>query len=177
MIKDKIVIRDFAQRDIENIISCFARNNWKKSKKILQKYLQEQIVGERVVWVAQADNEIAGYVTLLWKARYEPFRINGIPEIVDLNVLPTFRNQGIGTRLLQAAESLVATKHHKVGIGVGLYGDFDHGYGAAQRLYVKSGYIPDGFGITYKEKNVDFGKRVTINDDLILWFVKELRRK
>ena len=175
MSEGKIVIRDFAQNDIADIVACFARNNWKKSKKVLQKYFQEQTSGERVIWVAQVADEIAGYVTLLWKSRYEPFRINRIPEIVDLNVLPSFRNKGIGTNLLKAAEALVATKHNKVGIGVGLYGDFDHGYGAAQRLYVKSGYIPDGFGITYKEKSVDFGKRVTINDDLVLWFVKELR--
>lgn len=37
-----------------------------------------------------------------------------------------------------------ATKSAAIGIGVGLYAGEDGGYGAAQRLYVKRGYIPDG---------------------------------
>ena len=33
--EDKIIIRDFAQNDIADIVACFAKNNWKKSKKVL----------------------------------------------------------------------------------------------------------------------------------------------
>ena len=37
-----------------------------------------------------------------------------------------------------------------IGLGVGLYGGEMVGYSAAQRLYIKSGYIPTSNGVTYK---------------------------
>ena len=61
-------------------------------------------------------------------------------------------------------------KGKTVGIGVGLY----DGYGAAQKLYVKRGYIPDGQGITYNYKPVAYGEKVPLDDDLVLWFTKEI---
>lgn len=39
-----------------------------------------------------------------WQSEYAPFREKQIPEIMDLNVLPPFRNQGIGSALLETAE-------------------------------------------------------------------------
>lgn len=57
----------------------------------------------------------------------------------------------------------------EVGIGVGLYQD----YGAAQRLYFRLGYSPDGRGITYKCKSVTPGESYPV-DDLILWLRKKL---
>ena len=60
-----------------------------------------------------------------------------------MNVITQFQKQGIGTALIEEAEN-VAIQHGKgmMGIGVGLTPD----YGAAQRLYPKLGYIPDGRG-------------------------------
>ena len=57
-----------------------------------------------------------------------------------------------------------------IGLGVGLYAD----YGAAQRLYVRLGYQPDGRGITYHEKLVVPDQLVRVDDDLILWLTKRL---
>jgi GNAT superfamily N-acetyltransferase len=48
----------------------------------------------------------------------------------DLNVLPDFRNQGIGNALLDAIESTARDRSEVVGLGVGLYRD----YGAAQKI-------------------------------------------
>ncbi|HCE6154635.1 TPA: N-acetyltransferase, partial [Legionella pneumophila] len=62
-----------------------------------------------------------------------------------------------------------------VGIGVGLYGGHDGGYGQAQRLYVNRGYIPDGLGVTYGYKPTVPGQTYPLDDDLILWFTKKLR--
>jgi hypothetical protein len=53
---------------------------------------------------------------------------------------------------------------------VGLSSD----YGAAQRLYVRRGYIPDGRGIIYRGRTVNFGEAVTADDDLVLCFTREL---
>jgi GNAT superfamily N-acetyltransferase len=66
----------------------------------------------------------------------------------DLNVLPDFRNQGIGNALLDAIESTARDRSEVVGLGVGLYRD----YGAAQKIYVRRGYLPDGQGVMYANR-------------------------
>lgn len=57
---------------------------------------------------------------------------------------------------------------------MGLYGGPDGGYGAAQKLYVSRGYVPDGQGITYHYQTVIPGNSYSLDDDLILWFTKQL---
>ncbi|MDQ2841742.1 MAG: GNAT family N-acetyltransferase [Acidobacteriota bacterium] len=87
-----------------------------------------------------------------------------IPEIQDLNVLPGFRRKGIATQLLDRAECEIASRSEVVGIGVGLH----PGYNDAQRLYGKRGYIPDGQGITYRDRYLRQGEQVVLDDDLVL---------
>jgi ribosomal protein S18 acetylase RimI-like enzyme len=88
----------------------------------------------------------------------------------DLNVLPAFRRQGIATRLLDTAEQLVVQRASAVGIGVGM----DSDYGAAQRLYVRRGYVPDGSGLTYGCVHVKYGDQIRVDDSLVLYLVKQL---
>ncbi|OAM00701.1 GNAT family N-acetyltransferase [Wolbachia endosymbiont of Dactylopius coccus] len=90
---------------------------------------------------------------------------------IGINVLPLMRNRGIGSTLLETAEKEAAGKSDIVGLGVGLYAD----YGAAQKLYIKRGYIPDSLGVTYKYEHVKPGARVDLDDDLVLWFMKNLK--
>ncbi|WP_341808391.1 GNAT family N-acetyltransferase [Wolbachia endosymbiont (group E) of Neria commutata] len=85
--------------------------------------MQEQKLGERVVWTASHNDEFAGYVTLKWCSEYKPFQNKSIPEIMDFNVLPVMRNKGIGSALLEVAEKEAAKKSAIVGLGVGLYAD------------------------------------------------------
>jgi hypothetical protein len=76
--------------------------------------------------------------------------------------------------LLDCAEKEALTKSQIIGIGVGLYAGADGGYGAAQRLYIKRGYIPDGKGITYNYEPTIPGNSYPLDDDLVLWFTKKL---
>jgi len=48
-------------------------------------------------------------------------------------------------------------------------------YGAAQRLYVLRGYVPDGRGLTYSDHFVKPEERVTVDDDLVLHLTKRLK--
>ncbi|KTD10847.1 Acyl-CoA N-acyltransferase [Legionella gratiana] len=123
--------------------------------------------------VAYIQGQVAGYVTLKWVSHYESFAHQGIPEIMDLNVLPVFRKLGVASALLTMAEEKASSQHEHVGIGVGLYGGADGGYGQAQRLYVNRGYIPDGLGVTYDYKPTIPGQKYSLDDDLILWFTKK----
>jgi len=111
------------------------------------------------------------YGSLVWSPAYNPFRELRIPEIQDLVVAQDRRRQGIATRLIAAFEDRARSRcSAQIGLGVGLYAD----YGAAQRLYVKLGYVPDGRGITSHVKPVLGGSNIKVDDDLVLWLVKSL---
>jgi len=117
------------------------------------------------------EEQFVGYLTICWKSDYEPFREKNIPEIVDFNVLPKYRRLGIGTQLMNKAENEIASVNSTAGIGVGMTPD----YGAAQRLYVLRGYVPDGLGLHWKDHQTQYGEEVKVDDDLALYFTKELK--
>jgi GNAT superfamily N-acetyltransferase len=156
--------------DIDKIAAAFAAIGWYKPAAQYERYLAEQDRDERDVLVARCDGAFSGYLTIVWHSEYPPFSESGIPEIADLNVLPERRRHGIGARLLDLAERRIADRSLLAGIGVGM----DPDYGAAQRLYVKRGYIPDGRGLTYQRRPLAWGDSVRVDDDLVLYFTKVL---
>jgi len=166
----KISIKILEEKDIKVIVDEFEKAHWIKPESTFKKYLKEQKDKKRIAWVAYLDSNMAGYITLKWKSKYKSFSDKNIPEIKDLNVLPEYRNLGIGLKLLKTAEEKASEKFNVFGIGVGLYKD----YGPAQRLYVKQGYIPYGDGITYNHEPVLTGSQVTLDDNLILWLTKKI---
>lgn len=171
----EVFIRSLIKEDIVAISEAFNQIGWNKPASIFEAYLKEQEAGERLVWVAHFKGEFAGYITLKWQSQYPSFKDQNIPEIMDLNVLPSFRKMGIGSLLLDCAEKEALTKSQIIGIGVGLYAGEDGGYGAAQRLYIKRGYIPDGKGVTYNYEPTIPGNSYPLDDELVLWFTKKLR--
>ena len=168
--KDACTFRSLEQTDIAIMFAAFAAIGWNKPTSLFQQYFDEQSGGKRHIWVAYSKDEFVGYVTLKLESEYSQFNLQCIPEINDLNVLPEFRRRGIASKLLELAENEALKRGFKqIGLGVGLYSD----YGPAQRLYVKRGYVPDGHGITYKNKQLLYGDTVKLDDDLVLWLVKE----
>ena len=59
------------------------------------------------------------------------------------HVFEKFQRCGIGTMLMERIEAIAAKNADIVCLGVGLHS----GYGAAQKMYAKRGYIPDGSGV------------------------------
>lgn len=167
-----LMVRPMEAADVQPIVAAFTAIGWNKPASQYERYLAEQERGERVVLVAFLDDAFAGYLTIVWQSGYAPFRAAGIPEIMDFNVLPQVRQRGIGSRLMEEAERRIAERSAVVGIGVGM----DPGYGAAQRLYVKRGYVPDGRGLTTNGRHVRWGDTVRVDDGLNLHFTKELGR-
>lgn len=157
--------------DPETISAAFTAIGWHKPATLYQRYLADQEEGRRLAFCAERHGEFAGYVTLLWVSDYRPFAERQIPEISDLNVLPAHRGQGVGNALLDRAEHAASARSPVVGLGVGLYSD----YGAAQRIYVRRGYLPDGRGIMYRNQPVEPGATIPIDDDAALMLTRPVR--
>ena len=71
---------------------------------------------------------------------------------------------------MDVAESIAAKSSDTVCLSVGVH----NGYGAAQRMYVKRGYIPDGSGVWYGESVCPQYEDCCNDDDLVLFFSKKL---
>jgi GNAT superfamily N-acetyltransferase len=168
---DSIRIRFFERVDASRLADSFASHGWNKPVETFEGYLDEQRLGARACYVAEVGPAIAGYCTLLWESAYEPFKAAGIPEIADLNVLRPFRRHGVGSALLDTVEVAARQRSPVVGLGVGLYAD----YGAAQRLYVRRGYVPDGRGVMYEYRTVEPGQSIPIDDGATLMMTRALR--
>lgn len=127
--------------------------------------------GERSVIAGFAGDVPAGYAVVNWRPTYSLFARLDIPELQDLNVLPDYRRNGLGQEIVLGCEGLVRQRGYtQIGLGVGL----DKSYGAAQRLYIRLGYMPDGFGISHDRETVAKGQVVRVDDDLCLMMVKGL---
>jgi GNAT superfamily N-acetyltransferase len=164
-------VRLLGPRDPAVLATAFGSAGWAaKSAPLYQRYLSEQAAGQRVVWVAERAGHPLGYVCVLWRSDYPPFRNARIPEIVDFNVLPEYRRQGVGSALMDAAEYRIAERSDRAGLGCGLYAD----YGPALLLYLGRGYLPDGRGVTYDRRPVAPGQSIRVDDAAALMLVKNL---
>lgn len=170
---DKIILLTMEESDISQIVLAFKNIGWNKPASIYDAYLKDQSEGLRSIIVAKVNGKFCGYVTLKYKSEYSGFNHKDIPEISDLNVLPEYRNAGVGTSLIIACEKLAEDRGCRtVGIGVGMTAD----YGNAQRLYVQLGYVPDGNGLHYKNQPLHYGDKAKVDDDLVLYFTKTVSK-
>lgn len=165
-----IHIRLMQQSDIEVFHANFLEQGWEKSTSVLKRFFDEQQEGKRKVIVAEIDGHPAGYATLLPNDPHGPFQNQNIPTINDFNVFEKYQGHGIGTAILDAVEAEAAKMSGSVCLGVGLH----PGYGAAQRLYIKRGYVPDGSGIWYRDKPLPQNAPCNNDNDLVLYMSKRL---
>lgn len=165
-------IRSLQPRDCQGFEDAFKAQGHDKPRAQYQSYLEMQADGSRDILVASTpEDELIGYLTIQWQSHYAPFREAKIPEIVDFNVLNKYQRQGFGSILMDEAEQRISAISTRAGIGVGLMAN----YGAAQILYVKRGYIPDGRGIMQGGKFLTYHDQAVANDDLTLHLTKQLR--
>ena len=167
-----ITIRRMTADDEASINAALRAMGWQERPGLYRSYVAEEEQGLRLTFVAERGGAALGYVTLILRPESGPFAGRGWPEVADFNVFEPYRRQGVGSALMDAAESAAAAYADTVTIGVGLHA----GYGAAQRMYVRRGYIPDGSGVWYKDRVCKPYETACANDDdLVLYLSKRLR--
>ena len=170
VINDSIILRPLYKDDPKVINKAFKVQGWNKPVEQYEAYLELQESGSRDIIIAEYEGEFAGYLTIQWQSGHPTFADKSIPEVVDFNVLRKFQRQGLGTILMDEAERRIKMVSHSAGIGVGVTED----YGAAQILYAKRGYIPDGTGLTANNKSLMYGDSIVINDGVVFHLIKKL---
>ncbi|MDG0793981.1 GNAT family N-acetyltransferase [Cohnella ginsengisoli] len=168
----EIVIKQLAEEaEVRELDAAFSRTYpWYRPGQYDNRCLEENRQGLRTTLIAKVDGNVAGCCHLLYRSEYPGFAEAGIPEVNALDVLPAYRRLGIASRMLQELEDTASRSSAYIGLGVGLYRD----YGAAQILYAKRGYVLDGQGIMYKNRAVAPGQTVAVDDDLLLYLIKDL---
>ncbi|MGN1100805.1 MAG: GNAT family N-acetyltransferase [Huintestinicola sp.] len=168
---NEIIIRDLMHSDIQPIVEEEIAQGWNSSPEKYEMRLKDNSEGRAIALAAEYKGNVAGYINVYPDSKWGAFGGKGYPEIVDFGVLEKYRRKGIGSKLMDIAEEIAAKYSDTVYLGVGLH----NGYGSAQRMYVKRGYIPDGSGVRYKDKVcTPYDTIYTNDDDLVLYLSKKL---
>ena len=165
-----IQIRDMDASDPAYFAAEERQQGWHADERKLNGALRDAASGLAVALTAELGGVRAGYARVYRHAGGGPFARLGYPEIVDINVLERFRRRGVGSALMDAAEAFAASIAGTVTLAVGLHS----GYGSAQRMYVRRGYLPDGTGAWYRGEVCAPYSDCSNDDDLVLYLSKKL---
>ncbi len=165
-------IRDMVPADAEAITKEEIAQGWHQTVDKYLMRLEHRKQGLCIPLVAEYDGMPAGYISVYPRSIEGPFGDQGLPEIVDFGVLEKFRRRGIGSALMDTAEMIAGRYADLVYLGVGLHA----GYGSAQRMYVKRGYIPDGSGVWHGDRPCIPYAEYANDDDLMLYLSKKLKK-
>ncbi len=166
--KNGIVIRDLRQSDAKILTEEEIAQGWDTTIDKFEMRLTHQAEGKAVALIAEWNGSVAGYVNVYPDAKSGAFANRGYAEIVDFAVLEKYRRQGIGGKLMDIAEQIAFSYADVIYLGVGLHS----GYGSAQRMYVKRGYVPDGSGVWYQNKICAPYADCRNDDTLVLYLSK-----
>lgn len=164
-----ILVRSMEQADAQIICDEEVAQGWHQMADKYEMRLAHAEKGLCVSLVAEYQGQVAGYINVYREGLSGAFAGRGWPEIVDFGVLEKFRRRGIGSVLMDVAERIAGEYADTVWLGVGV----NSGYGSAQRMYVKRGYIPDGSGVWYGDHVAAPYENYCNDDDLVLFMSKK----
>ena len=135
-------IRPLAEEEI-GLLERYINFDWAASGKHRERFVKQQ--GGRVVYpVAWHENAPVGHALLQWDGSTDELiapELDHCPDIEDLFVSPDYRSKGIGSQLLDFAESLARRERYsRIGLGVGIDNP------QARSLYEHRGYRDSGLG-------------------------------
>ena len=164
-------VKEITLEELMHIRELSNVNGSEKSESYWQRCAEGIADGSLQIFMAWRDDDPAGYALLNHQPKYRVYQQLEISEIQDLNVIPAHRRQGVAAVLIHACEEVIRKRNcTQIGISFGLTKD----YGPAQRLYIKLGYVPDGFGVTYDRIGVGHAEMRPVDDDLCLMLIKDL---
>ena len=169
-VNGSLLIRSMEIEDAKTIYDTYKSYGWHPALETYEAYYKEQSENKRKVFIAEYEGNVSGLCTLVLNPTEGPWAGRGYPEIVDLTVFFHLHNKGIGNKLLDAVEAEASKISDTVYLAVGVHS----GYGAAQRIYVKRGYIPDGSGVWYRGKPLAQYAPCCNDDELLLFMSKRL---
>lgn len=166
-------LRRMIESDARALTEAERAQGWHADIGKYQNRLRDQAQGRCISLTAVWQGRPAGYVSVYTDVDTGPFAGRGWPQITDLGVLEKYRRRGIGTRLMEAAEAIARRYSDTVCLAVGLHS----GYGSAQRLYARRGYMPDGSGAWYGNRPCPpYAKDIANDDELVLYLSRKLEK-
>ncbi len=169
---EEVTIRDMEEADARIFTDEETAQGWHADIAKYLARLRDRDEGKCIPLTALYRGNPAGYISVYPEAQGGSFGGKGLPEIVDFSVLEKYRRKGIGGRLMDAAEQIAGRYADTVWLAVGLHS----GYGNAQRMYVRRGYIPDGTGVWYRGKPCEqYETGIANDDDLVLFLSRKLK--
>ena len=166
---NELMIRNMEEADARVFTDEEIAQGWHTDISKYLARLQDQSAGKCVSLTAVYKGLPVGYVNVYLTGLGGAFSGKGLPEIVDFGVLGKYQRKGIGSKLMDVAEEIAGQYADTVWLGVGLHS----GYGSAQRMYAKRGYIPDGTGVWYRDKPcAQYETEIANDDDLVLFLSK-----
>ena len=171
MEKEKIRIRFLRKEDAPVLLAGVLSQGWHETEDKFLNRLRDHESGKCTAFVAEYEGEPAGWVNVYFEKAGGPYRGKGYGWIEDFAVLEKYQRRGIGKALMDEAEALIAERTDIACLAVGLH----PGYGSAQRLYVKRGYLPDGTGAWYGKAPAQEYAVYPLDDELVIYMSKKLR--
>lgn len=173
---EALTIRSMRETDARVIYDTYLSYNWHPTLQTYETYFRENLEGRRMTFCAETDGKLCGHVSLILKPEPDelgPFREECLPLVSDFTVFFAYHRRGIGTKLLDVMEDEAAKYADAVCLAVGCHS----GYGTAQRMYVRRGYIPDGSGVWWNGRQHEQYAPCVNDDELLLWMRKDLANK
>ena len=168
---NELIIRDMEESDAQIFTDEEIAQGWHTDISKYLERLKDQFAGKCVSLTAVYRGLPAGYINIYLTSQGGAFSEKGLPEIVDFGVLEKYQRKGIGSKLMDVAEEISGKYADTVWLGVGLHS----GYGSAQRMYAKRGYIPDGTGVWYQNKPCEqYETEIANDDDLVIFLSKKI---
>ncbi len=163
-------IRPMKREDAHILHCAFSRQGDDKSLDLLLSYYSDQQRGDRKVFIAEYENEILGYITLLRNSKLGPYKDKYIPQIDDLSVLKPYQQHGLGAYLINVAEKTAVKFSEQICVAIPFTATCD----ISQNMFSKRDYKLQGTGIWSLDSRVSDGESIILNDDIKVYLIKSL---